>query len=237
MAPQSHYAAAARHEAQTILSRPPYQSSPPPRPLAGVLHAIGHGIDVVFGSLARWLYHHLLLKGAHGFHLLFGGWWLVALGVLACVLGALLALVLVRRRTRVGSAGEPESQQSSSKADPSELEQRADGAERAGDFETAVRLRFVAGLLRLQRRGLVDNSAARTGRQVAPTLHSLTFNQLVDSHERIAYAGQPASASDSVAARDGWPRVLAEAHSDGADEAAVPEGPRAPVMVDAGRLR
>ena len=78
-------------------------------------------------------------------------------------------------------------------------------AEREADYERAVRLRFRAGLLRL------DIEPSTTSGAAARTLRSPTFDALAARFDAIAYGHRPAGADDAAAAREGWRAVLAEA--------------------------
>lgn len=214
MPDDSGYAAAARQQAHHILSQPPY-SNPPrstPRPLAGVLHAIGRGLDIVLGPIGRWLEHHIFSPIAGGFTATFGGWSAVVGIALAVGAGILLAVLLVRRRSRITTRtdGTPSSAETT---DPAALEAEADRLAGEGDFAAAVRLRFEAGLLRLEGVGLVDGHYTRTDAQLAAGIGSPTFDLLARCHEAVAYAGVPAGADDDEQARTGWPRVPVEARS------------------------
>jgi len=209
----SGFSSSARQQARDILAKPPYKTTPAhtPRPLAGVLHALGRALNAVLGGPARWLYHHLLLHIGHGFKVAFGGWWVVVVGVLAVGLGVTVGMVLIRRRARISAREVISGPFGRAVEDPDELDRRATTAEDSGDHETAVRLRFRAGLLRLQRRGVIVDQDAQTDRQLAARLRSPTFDTLAGRHELIVYARDPATELDCAAARAGWPRVLVEA--------------------------
>jgi len=206
------FSTTAREQAHQILSRPPYTKAPshgPPRPLAGVLHAMGRALAYVVGRPARWVYHHLLLHLGHGFKLAFGGWWPVAAFTAAVVAGVLVGVLLVRRRTRPGRAAGT-AKATETEADPDALDRAAAEAEGSGDYETAVRLRFRAGLLRLARRGLLARYDALTDRQLSTQIGSPTFGSLAGRHEAIVFGRDPATALDAADARERWPRVPAE---------------------------
>ncbi len=208
----SSYAGAARQQAHQILSQPPYTTTTQstPRPLAGVLHAIGHFVDDVFGPVYRWIDAHIFHAVSAGFVNIFGGWAGYAAMGLAVISGVVIALLLVRRRTRIAARTDivPTSVDG---VGPAELEAEADRLAAAGDFGGALRLRFEAGLLRLEAAALVSNARVHTGAQVAAHLGSPTFDELERRHEAVAYAASPASEVDVTHARDGWPRVVAEA--------------------------
>lgn len=209
--PGSGFSSTARQQAQDILSRPPYRSGPDrtPRPLAGVFHAIGRALQVVVARPARWLYHHVLLHIGHGFHTAFGSWWPVVAVALALAAGAGAALLVIRRRAGVEHPASTAAAPAPTE-DAGQLERRAAEAEAAGDHETAVRLRFRAGLLRLARRGLLADYDARTDRELSAQLASVTFDRLASSHEGIVFGGRPATGLESEDARRSWPLVADE---------------------------
>jgi hypothetical protein len=211
----SSFSSTARRQANEILSKAPYRKSPghTPRPLAGLFHALGRALHAVIGRPAEWLYHHPLLHIGHGFTTAFGGWWELVLGAMAVALGVVVGVLIARRRTRVSARLMASGAGPISVEDPDDIERRAAEAERGGDYEAAVRLRFRAGLLRLGRQGIVFNQDALTGRQLSSVLHSPTFDTLARRHERIVYAGDRATAVDSTAARQSWPQVLVESRS------------------------
>jgi hypothetical protein len=118
--------------------------------------------------------------------------------------------VLVNRRQRpdveaTRRAGAIERQE------PGELERLADAAEASGDLQRAVRLRFRAGVLRLEQIGAVRQGSTRTNGEIRRTLRSQTFDSLAADLESIVYGGAPATAQQVVGARDGWPVVVREA--------------------------
>jgi hypothetical protein len=209
--PSPGFSSTARAQAREILSRPPYKKGPDrtPRPLAGIFHALGDALHAVLARPGLWVYHHLLVPLGHGFAVSFGGWWPIVAGLLAVGAGVALGILLVRRRSRIAArlpdAGVPVGRQ-----DPIELDSGADAAEAVGDHETAVRLRFRAGILRLASKGILADPDARTDRQLRTIVASDTFGHLVDRHERIVYGRDRASADDSGAAKRGWPLVLSE---------------------------
>lgn len=208
----STFASTARQQAHGIVDKAPYRTSPShtPRPLAGLFHALGRALNAALGRPARWLYRHLLVHIGHGFQSAFGGWWILVVGILAVGLGVAVGVLVVKRRTKVSIDRSRSLALGLSTEDPDEIEQRAADAEQAAHHEEAVRLRFRAGLVRLQRMGIVVNQQSQTDRQLSVMLHSPAFDGLAGRHERIVYAGDSATAADAATARTDWPRVLVE---------------------------
>jgi len=206
------FAETARRQAHQILSHAPYTNNrtATPRPLAGVLHAVGHALDIVLGPVGRWLGRSLFGPIGHGFTSVFGGWATAVGIVLALGAGIVLAMVLVRRRSRLAAHRAPESS-AVPPLDPADLEEQAERRASVGDFASALRLRFEAGLLRLEVAGLLADHGVRTDSQVSAAIGSPTFELLARRHEAVAYGGDPARAPDVEQARTGWPRVPQEA--------------------------
>ena len=95
-------------------------------------------------------------------------------------------------------------------ARPARLLEEANDAWRAGDLDAALRLRFAAGLERLEDRGLLHDRASLTTTTLAGQLHSSTFDELAVVHSRVAYGGVDASPDDVERAFSSWPRVADE---------------------------
>ncbi len=186
--------AAARREAQHILSDRRFHASPAPRPFRGPVQWVGDRLS----SLFHWLAPVPL-------------WVWIAIG-----LGLLVAIVLAvvraaQRRVTHAPAGAPRGAPTEDESeDPDVLERAADKAERDGDLARAIRLRFRAGLLRLGAHGAIDYRPSLTTSEVRRALGSDTFNELARTFEAVAYGGTLAGGADVDAARRNWPRVLSE---------------------------
>ncbi len=185
----------ARRAAQHILSDHRFRASPTPRPLHSPL---------------QWLGDHVLAPIGRFFERLPVGVWLLAAA--AVIVG--LVWFIVRARARRGSRVTTTSKRTRvalpEAEDPDALERAADDAERAGDLQRAIRLRFRAGLLRLGDRGAIEYRPSVTTGEVRRTLDSRRFDDLAGTFEAVTYGGQPAEAPDTDAARREWPRVLEE---------------------------
>ncbi len=92
-----------------------------------------------------------------------------------------------------------------------ELERRAEAAEREGRLDDALRLRFSAGLRRLDDAAVIELRPSLTTGEVRRALRSGEFDALALTFERVTYGEDAAVAGDVDEARSGWPRVLEEA--------------------------
>ena len=147
-----------------------------------------------------------------------GSLWLPLL-IAAAIAGAFLAYRLVRNREAAGRLAASESGAEVEVA-RSELERRADEAERAGAFGEALRLRYGIALRQLQEIGRVPGGPAVTASRVSRELGDPRADHLVGTFERVAYGGRGAGADDAREAREGWPRLVEGARGDQRNEAA-----------------
>ena len=184
-------AASARRQAAHILSERRFHRHEVPRPFRGVLHALSKVVEPVLTAIGD----------------LFGR---PALGVPLAALIVLGALLLVsravRRRAWEGllAAGE----RAPRPLDPARLEREADEAERRGDLERAIRLRFRAGLLRLDRARAIALEPSTTSGEVSRTLRSRDFEDVAASFDAVVYGRRQPRGEDVELSRGGWTRVL-----------------------------
>lgn len=190
-----------REDARRILEGRRYNAPEPPRPLRGVLRKLGDWLRALTQPIADRLPSVDLPAPLQG---------LLAVAVLA--LAALVAANLVRRRTAEAVEGERRTRRAGGhdSLDPDALDREADAAERRGDLDAAVRLRFRAGLLRLDAAGAIKLRPSLTTGEVRRNVRSEALRDLTSTFEAVAYAGDPAGPDDVAAARRDWPRVLAE---------------------------
>jgi Domain of unknown function (DUF4129) len=192
-----------RQAARAILDEHRFHGAAVPRPLHGVLQAIGQALDSplrlledLFGELAS-----VIPGGAVGTGILLGS--------------IALALAIVATRQRVGrrlqAAGHATGPGATAGApSAAELERAAAVAERERRFDEAVRLRFRAGLLRLADRELVPFEPSMSNVAIARALRSQRFERLARSFDEIVYGGRSAGTEDVDAARSEWPMLLKE---------------------------
>jgi hypothetical protein len=194
-------AALARSQARAILAERRFHSTPIPRPLHGVLHAVGkaleaplHAVDEVVSKL--------------GVHTPGGStvvWAILAAFVLA-ISGALAARGSRRALSDPaalaarGGAAQP--------IHARDLEREAETAERAGRHADAVRLRFRAGLMRLAESERVQGAPSMLNAEISRALRSQRFDALARRFEEIAYGGRAAIEQDAETSRREWSRLL-----------------------------
>ena len=135
-------------------------------------------------------------------------WFVLALAVVVLAVVVTLRLLRDRNRERPGRRGVTGPDDGT---DPGELEALADEAERQGRLAEALRLRFRAGLIRLDRKGALELRPGLTNRAVRRTLRSARFDDLAVDFDEVIYGGRTATADDVGQARAEWPRVLEEA--------------------------
>jgi hypothetical protein len=194
-------AARARAQAREVLAQRRFRATELPSPLRSVrervgsaLRAAGGPFDAAFGWVASWL----------------PGGPPVLLALLAGAIltaAALLAARVAARRAGLSPAGADGTGGSRERVSAARLRQEAERAERRGDLDAALRLRFRAGLVELEGRELIALRPALTNHELLRAVPSPTLAGLVDGFEAVAYGGRPAMPDDLEEARAGWPRV------------------------------
>lgn len=92
--------------------------------------------------------------------------------------------------------------------DPSELEARALEADQAGDHAEAIRLRFVAGLLRLDAGGQIEFYPGLSNGTISARLDDPTFDRLAAQFDQVVYGRKSAGQQDSIQAASDWLTML-----------------------------
>jgi predicted nucleic acid-binding protein len=184
----------ARGEARDILSERPFREVSPPRPLRGLFESIGETVRRAFDAVVD------VFPGGESALWAF-------LGLVAVAIAVVVARSVIKRRTRAGkSASRPAIRTEA--LDPRSLEREADEAERAGHLERAIRLRFRAGLLRLDEAGRIDWRPSMTTGQVAAKLARRDFDEVTRIFEEIVYGRRRPVAPDVTTSKAGWESVL-----------------------------
>jgi hypothetical protein len=192
-------AALARERARAILAESRFHSGPIPRPLHGLLHAVGRALESPLQALEE-LVSSLAVDVPGGSTTV---WAALAAAVLA--LTAALAARGARRSLRDPTGGTEGAARTLRARDLERDATAAEAQERHGD---AVRLRFRAGLMRLAELELVDGAPSMLNAEVARALDSEDFDRLARRFEQIAYGGREADAEDVRVARREWSSVL-----------------------------
>jgi hypothetical protein len=197
---------AARRVAKEILTDRRFHPQHGPRPFAGFFRRVGELIVDPVLRFFRAIGDALPSVGSP--------LWL-ALAAAAVAVAAVLTIRLSARRGREGIPGGRRRAVGGESVDPDGLERRAEEAERRGDLDAALRLRFRAGLVRLAEAGAVRLRPGLTNAAVSRTLRSPPFDELAGHFDEVAYGGRPATESDVAAARSTWPTVVEAARADG----------------------
>jgi hypothetical protein len=195
---------AARRAAEEILADERFHPRRGPRPFAGFFKRLG---ELFVDPILRFFDSIGDVFPDFGT----GPWLVIAAVVVAAAVVVTVRLSAGRSRRRpVGGLTTGDDHEG---LEPDELERRADDAERRGELDVALRLRFRAGLLRLADAGAVRLRPGLTNAAVSRTLRSRRFDELVVDFDEIAYGGRAATADDLTAARSAWPSVLESARS------------------------
>ena len=199
----------AREQAARILATDRYQEDEDntPRPLLGVIRKLGEWFEPILRPIGRLLepigrFLAPLFDSAAG---------LALLGAIVVGLAVLVASRLVARRNRLSAETAGEARYYTRVLDPRALDKEADAAEAARDYERAFRLRFLAGVLRLDKAGAIEFRQSATTGELVREVRSSTFPKLARAFDEIAYGGRPTGRSDIEQAKADWPRVLEEA--------------------------
>ena len=188
----------ARAQARAVLDDARYQGAGLPRPLEKPLAWLSDRLEPVIERIND------LGGGVPGGPRVV--WTLLA--ILVLLLASMVTSTSIRRRAiaieRERAAAVPAAD------DPHALERAAGDAERDGQWERAVRLRFRAGLLRLDRRKVLVYRPSLTTGEVARTIKVPAFDEVGARFDEIAYGGRAAEREDAQASQQGWKDVLAE---------------------------
>ena len=196
-----------RAQAREILQERRFRGSEIPRPFAGIVRWLGERLQPVADFV-----EDLSVRVPGGPP--------VFVAILVLLAATLLARGSIRRRA--AAAARAARARSPARDDPDDLERDADRAAAAGEWETAVRLRFRAGLLRLDARDAIEYRPSLTTGEVRRAIFSPAFDRVGSDFDEIAYGGRPAKEADAEASREGWARVLSETgHRGPAEQHAV----------------
>jgi Domain of unknown function (DUF4129) len=194
---------AARQMARDILSDQRYHPRRAPRPFAGLFRRLGELIVDPIIRFFRGIGDLLPSVGT-------APWLLLAAAVVIVAMVVTVKLSSGRGRQRFGAARSAHDEDG---LDPEELERRAEDAEGRGELDAALRLRFRAGLLRLDGAGVVRLRPGLTNSAVSRVLRSPRFDELAGDFDEVAYGGRPATTTQVATARTAWPALVEDARS------------------------
>jgi hypothetical protein len=198
--------ALAQRAAREILAERRFHQAPVPRPLHGVLQALGRAVEAPVQAVEE-LFSTTTAAAPGGS--------ITVWAALAALVLALSGLIAARRARRSlegphdgGAGARVEAQMSAA-----DLQRAAVAAERDGRHADAVRLRFQAGLLLLGESELVAFVPSMSNSEVSRALGSRRFDRLARRFDEIVYGGGHAVAEDVESARREWETLLrSEAH-------------------------
>lgn len=95
-----------------------------------------------------------------------------------------------------------------------ELERLAEQARAAGDWASAIRFRFRAGVVRLEGKGAIQYSPTLTSGEISRDLDDTEFDDLANTFDAITYGDEAAGESDEITAKSAWPGVIDRAETD-----------------------
>jgi hypothetical protein len=198
-------AATAREQARAILAEGRFHVSSIPRPLHGVLHAVGSALESPLHAVGE-LVSKLGVITPGGPTVVWA-----ALAALVLALSGVLAVRGSRRALRDPGTGTGAGAEPPVRA--ADLERAAAAAEVQGRHADAVRLRFRAGLLALAESERLQAAPSMLNAEVSRTLRSERFDALARRFDEIAYGGRAAIADDVHTSRREWSRLLGSKES------------------------
>jgi hypothetical protein len=190
---------AARQATRDILTDPRYHPRRAPRPFAGFFRRLG---ELIVDPIIRFF------RGIGDLLPSVGSLPWLALAAAVVIVAVVITVKLSSGRGRQRFAAARRSADDEEGLDPEELERRAEEAERRGDLDVALRLRFRAGLVRLDDAGVVRLRPGLTNAAVSRTLRSPRFDELAGDFDEVAYGGRAATAAQVATARAAWPTLV-----------------------------
>jgi hypothetical protein len=190
-------AQAAQRAAHSILSEARFRAPSVPDPLHGALVWIGRIASDPLSAIGK-----LVDRAGSDFPGGVTGVWAVAAAVLLVATGILAsrrAKVRLERWSSTTVVNRPR---------PEQLERDAERAERDGRWLEAVRLRFQAGLLRLDERHGFGYTETTPNHSLARLLDSKQLELVSHRFDEIIYGGDQATAVDAERQRQAWSEIL-----------------------------
>lgn len=188
----------ARDQAADVLAQGKFEERDIPRPFRGILNEIGDRLRPVgewFVELANDLT---------------GGrpeWLLGLLAAIVVAIAAMVARRIIHKRAR-DAVDRPGTRHETAGLSAHDLESQADEAERDGLLETAIRLRFKAGLVRLAESGAIPARVSLTSEEIAAFVRSRDFEEIAATFDEVVYGRRAPATADLTRSKTGWAAVL-----------------------------
>lgn len=182
--------------ADKILSGREYQFRRTPAPFRGILQTLGRWLKPVFDAVERF------------FDVIWGNpASQIATAAVLLILFVLVARTVASRR-RVQAVSRSFGRASGRAEDPAALDAAAEAAEQRGAFDLALRLRFRAGLIRLERAGRITAVDRRPTGALAEAIGSPPLARLGERFDAVAYGHEEATVDDIDTARSTFAELL-----------------------------
>lgn len=197
---------AAKNAVKKILNGPQFHPPQPPRPFAGILNFFSRYIHKYLGPIINWIKNSIYGPLDRSLN----GYMYPAILVVVAFFVIIIAAIIIHRRPSTGKKLFKESEIELPNVDPETLDALAEKAHLDQDYKLSIRLRFKAGLTRLEKRGLIINQQSQTLLQLSEEIPSNTFRTLANDLTLIVYGNECATESLSNFSKLNWPSVLAE---------------------------
>lgn len=190
--------AEARRLAEKILSDRKYKEARPPNPFERPIAWIGATVRRFFSSIAD-LVDRIIPGNARQ------AWGVIAL--LAGLATVLFVIQLAIRRQRVRAIAAI-GKASLTFEDPAQLEALAAAAANKANYGESIRLRFRAGLVRLEQSRRIADPSHHTNGDIYESVRAEPLLHLQRQFDQIIYGRAEANADDEAEARRNWKHLL-----------------------------
>jgi len=181
-----------RGQAAEILEGDKYQPVPLPRPFRRALRWLGERLQPIGDVFASLVNRRTVQVGAAG---------------IVVTLAVLVAHRLIARRARQDRVL-VQRRRNAEQVDPRALERRADEAAARGELDVALRLRFLAGLVRLELADRIHRARSATTGELRSQLSAAPFDRLAGQIDRVTYGERSLKSDDLDRARADWAELL-----------------------------
>jgi len=158
-------------------------------------------------KMIAWVIDKLIDAALTAFRLLSTDFLSIAGPILVILIAGLGIGLLARRRAREIERRATIERILELGRDPAELEAKAVEADEVGDHAEAIRLRFVAGLLRLDQEGAIEFYPGLSNGAIADQLQDPTFDQLASQFDGVVYGRRATDRHASRRAAEDWARL------------------------------